>query len=50
MMSDDARLGVCPHCGHGIRQIHELITYKRSDETVGVFAECPACAAVIEPE
>ena len=41
MMSDDSRLGVCLDCGHDIRLIKELITYERSDDTIGVFAECP---------
>ena len=50
MMSDDSRLGVCPNCGHDIRPIDELITYERSDSTIGVFAECPACGEVIDPE
>jgi uncharacterized Zn finger protein len=50
MMSDDSRLGVCPNCGHDIQPIDELITYERSDSTIGVFAECPACGEVIDPE
>jgi uncharacterized Zn finger protein len=49
MMSDDSRLGVCPNCGHDIRPIDELITYERSDNSIGVFAECPSCTAVIAP-
>lgn len=49
MMSDESRLGVCPHCGHEIRATDALITYERSDSTIGVFAECPACEAVINP-
>lgn len=49
-MNDDPHLGVCPNCGHDIRLMDELITYERSDDSIGVFAECPACGAVIDPE
>ncbi len=49
MMSDDSRLGVCPNCGHDIRPIDELITFERSDDSIGMFAECPSCEEVVEP-
>jgi hypothetical protein len=50
MTNDDPRLGVCPNCGHDIRPVDELITYERSDESIGVFAGCPSCEMVINPE
>jgi len=49
MTTNDGRLGVCPRCGHDIRTADELITYERSDSTVGVFAECPSCRGVVTP-
>jgi len=48
-MSDESHLGVCPNCSHDIRPIDELITFKRSDDSIGMFAECPSCEEVIEP-
>jgi uncharacterized protein with PIN domain len=50
MTSNEGRLGACPNCGHEIRPMDELITYERSDRSIGMFAECPSCEAVIEPE
>jgi predicted RNA-binding Zn-ribbon protein involved in translation (DUF1610 family) len=49
MTPEDGRLGVCPNCGHEVRAVDELITYERADSSVGIFAECPSCEAVIEP-
>jgi hypothetical protein len=49
MTPDDGRLGTCPHCGHDIRKGDELITYQRSDDSIGVFAECPSCETVVDP-
>jgi hypothetical protein len=49
-MVTDEQLGTCPNCGHGIRSRDELIAYERSDSTLGVFAECPACERVVTPE
>ena len=49
-MVTDEQLGTCPNCGHGIRPRDELIAYERSDSTLGVFAECPACESVVTPE
>lgn len=49
-MTDDRRLGVCPNCGGDIRPVDELITYQRSDGSIGVYAECPGCEAVVRPE
>lgn len=50
MMSDDRRLGTCPNCGQSIRPVDEIITYERSDESIGVYAECPFCQTVVTPE
>lgn len=50
MTSDDRRLGTCPDCGGEIRAVDELITYERSDGSVGMFAECPVCEEVVTPE
>lgn len=49
MIPDDGRLGACPNCGHDIRKRDELITYQRSDDSIGVFAECPSCETVVDP-
>jgi hypothetical protein len=50
MVTDDERLGTCPNCGHGIDPRDELISYERSDSTLGVFAECPGCERVVSPK
>lgn len=50
MNPDNRTLGTCPNCGHPIRPLDELITYERSDSSVGVFAECPSCEEVVNPE
>jgi uncharacterized Zn finger protein len=50
MTASNGRIGVCPNCGQDIRTIDELIAYERSNSTIGVFAECPCCGEVVEPE
>lgn len=50
MTTDERRLGACPNGGHGIQPIDELIPDERSDDSIGVFAECPSCEAVVRPE
>lgn len=50
MTTDHGRLGACPDCGHDIRPVDEIITYERSDSTIGVFAACPSCEEVVSPE
>jgi uncharacterized Zn finger protein len=50
MTTDDRPLGTCPNCGHDVRRIDELISYRRSDNTTGVFAECPSCGDVVSPD
>ncbi|WP_455431121.1 DUF7837 family putative zinc-binding protein [Salinigranum halophilum] len=50
MNRDNRTLGACPNCGHIIRPLDELITYERSDSSIGVFAECPSCEEVVNPE
>ncbi len=35
--------------GGDIHERDELITYRRSDDSIGVFAECPSCDAVVDP-
>lgn len=36
--------------GNVVPRVGLLIEYEREDETVGQFAECPTCAAVIQPD
>lgn len=43
-------LGRCPDCGTEISIEWTLIEYERSDGEIGVFAECPSCEEVVEPE
>ncbi|WP_248895294.1 hypothetical protein [Haloplanus halobius] len=38
-------LGCCPRCGESIPSAWTLIEYE-----TGVFAECPACEAVVDPD
>jgi uncharacterized protein with PIN domain len=49
-VTGDRRLGRCPDCGHELRPADELISYERSEGSVGVFAECPGCGRVVAPE
>jgi len=50
MNRNERTLGTCPNCGHLIRAVNELITYERSDNSIGIFAECPSCDEVVNPE
>jgi len=49
MEANDGHLGTCPRCGSVVERRDELISYTRSDDSVGVFAECPSCASVVAP-
>ena len=50
-MSDTAQdIGRCPNCGKRITDPWILVEYEKDDGTEGIWAECPACAAVIAPE
>ncbi|WP_455429065.1 DUF7837 family putative zinc-binding protein [Halopenitus persicus] len=45
MSTQNRHLGKCPHCGGEILSYHVLIEY-----TSGVWAECPDCRDVVDPE
>jgi hypothetical protein len=50
-MPDDTQiLGCCPDCGERISTAWRLIDYEKDDGTEGIWAECPACSEVVEPE
>jgi uncharacterized C2H2 Zn-finger protein len=50
MTSRDASLGTCPRCGQSLHAERMLIEYERADGSHGVYAECPACDAVVTPD
>ncbi|AAG21032.1 Vng6434h (plasmid) [Halobacterium salinarum NRC-1] len=50
MPTDDSSLGQCSECGDRIAAAWLLVEYSKDDGTDGVWAECPACEAVVAPE
>jgi hypothetical protein len=50
MPTDDSSLGQCPECGDRIAAAWLLVEYSKDDGTDGIWAECPACEAVVAPE
>ena len=50
MRPNQALLGNCPDCGEDVTSLSKLIEYERTDGATGIYAECPACDAVITPE
>jgi hypothetical protein len=50
MTPDESSLGRCPECGEKIPSEWSLIDYEKEDGTSGVWAECPACDDVVEPD
>lgn len=49
MNTQRTHLGTCPLCGSAIRTQHVLIEYETNTGR-SVWAECPACADVVDPE
>jgi len=50
-MTDEPEiLGRCPDCGEPIASVWRLIEYETDDGSDGVWAECPACGNVVDPE
>ncbi|WP_449405253.1 DUF7837 family putative zinc-binding protein [Halorubrum salinarum] len=43
-------LGHCPSCDTEISAAWKLIEYEQADGSTGVFAECPSCDEVVNPE
>jgi hypothetical protein len=50
MTSDATNLGRCPECGESIPAAWLLVEYEKDDGETGIWAECPACEDVVEPE
>lgn len=49
-MSDpNTVVGECPQCGREISRAYLLIEYETEDGEAGVWAECPECAEVVDP-
>lgn len=42
-------LGECPDCGSTIPTTGLLIEYDTADGGAAMYAECPACRAVVHP-
>jgi uncharacterized C2H2 Zn-finger protein len=50
-MTDDRHsLGQCPRCGHEIPPGLLLVEYETDDGETGIWAECPRCDDVVDPE
>jgi hypothetical protein len=49
MSNPNAVLGECPQCGQEIPQAYLLIEYEMEDGEAGIWAECPECADVVDP-
>jgi hypothetical protein len=50
MPEDTKELGDCPDCGESISPAWALVEYERDDGSEGVWAECPVCEDIVEPE
>jgi len=50
MNADESPLGGCPDCGESIPPAWRLIDYEKDDGSEGIWAECPSCEDVVEPE
>jgi len=50
MKTNETILGRCPTCGKVISTTFLLVEYQRSDGSTGIWAECPRCDVVVEPE
>jgi len=50
MSEDEGLLGRCPECGEEISSVWVLVEYEKSDGSDGIWAECPGCETVVEPE
>ncbi|WP_262174474.1 hypothetical protein [Haloarcula laminariae] len=49
-MTPDDALGQCPDCGTTITEAGVLIEYEDTEGQMGMWAECPDCNDVVEPE
>jgi len=50
MTKDNQLLGRCPECGAEIPPAWALVEYEKEDGTEGIWAECPDCETVVDPE
>ena len=46
----DTILGTCSFCGETVAERHVLIHYEKESGDQGVWAECPGCLEVVDPE
>jgi endogenous inhibitor of DNA gyrase (YacG/DUF329 family) len=49
-MTGDPPLGRCPKCGKELSSAYVLVEYKKDDGTTGIWAECPICDEVVNPQ
>ncbi|MFC6988955.1 hypothetical protein ACFQJD_09965 [Haloplanus sp. GCM10025708] len=50
MTHGNSTAGTCPECGRRLHAERVLVEYERTDGSRGVYAECPACDAVVTPD
>lgn len=48
--SRPSELGDCPNCGTTITGIDVLVEYETADGDMAVWADCPGCGDVVDPE
>jgi hypothetical protein len=50
MTPDDGVLGRCPNCATKITRAWLLIEYENTEGQTGIWAECPNCSDVVDPD
>jgi len=50
MVNDTSFLGTCPFCGAEVERRHVILEYQAEDGETRVWAECPDCCEVVDPE
>jgi hypothetical protein len=50
MNTDESSLGRCPECSEEIPEAWFLVEYTKESGKTGIWAECPGCEEVVEPE
>lgn len=50
MTADQDHLGICRFCGAAIFEGAVMIRYTRDDGSDAVWAECPDCGEIVDPD
>lgn len=49
-MTSDSPLGCCPECDERIPPGWLLVEYQKDSGETGIWAECPGCDDVVQPQ